>query len=157
MTKFRKNSFFVKELLLILRILLINCNETMKRREFLRLSAYSGIVLSVPFVQSCKASPENLAITKPAFLSYILDKKSLVDAGKDYIRQFPVENTKSKLEEKLVNGSDIHGSTPAVAVYEFYDKKSVQDFDQNRTVVADGWVLSLTEARQCALFGLVQS
>lgn len=129
----------------------------MKRREFLRLSAYSGIVLSVPFVQACKASPENLAITEPAFLSYMLDKKTLVNAGKDYVRQFPDENTKSKLEELLVTGSEIHGSTPPATVHEYYDKKTVQDFDQNRTVVADGWVLSQTEARQCALLGLVQS
>ena len=129
----------------------------MERREFLRLSAYSGIILSVPFVQACKASPENMAITQPAFLSYILDKKSLLDAGKDYIRQYPSEKTKSKLEELLVAGSDIHASTPAVTVYEYYDKKSIQDFDQNHTVVADGWVLSQTEARQCALLGLIQS
>jgi len=129
----------------------------MKRREFLRLSAYSGIALSVPFVQACHAGPENMAITEPGFLSYILDKKSLVDAGKDYVRQFPNENTKSKLEELLVNESEIHASTPATTVHEYYDKKTVQDFDRNNTVVADGWVLSQTEARQCALLGLIQS
>jgi hypothetical protein len=129
----------------------------MKRREFLRLSAYSGIVLSVPFVQACKSGPENMAITEPGFLSHILDKKTLMDAGMDYVRQFPMENSKSKLEELLLTGSEIHGSTPADNVHEYFDKKTVQDFDQNHTVVADGWVLAQTEARQCALLGMVQS
>jgi hypothetical protein len=29
------------------------------------------------------------------------------------------------------------------------------DFEKGRTVVLNGWILSLTEARQCALFSLV--
>jgi hypothetical protein len=29
-----------------------------------------------------------------------------------------------------------------------------EDFAAGRTVVVDGWVLSVTEARQCALFSL---
>ena len=29
-----------------------------------------------------------------------------------------------------------------------------KDFKENRTVVVDGWLLSITEARQCALLSL---
>ena len=144
-------------MLLILQILLIHVNENMKRRVFLRLSAFSGIALSIPFVESCRMGPKNLAIVDPGFLVHIFDKKTMMDAGKDYTRQFVNENTKSGLEELLMRGSDINGSTPASAVHEYFDKKTLLDFDENRTVVADGWVLSQTEARQCALFGLVQS
>jgi hypothetical protein len=129
----------------------------MKRRDFLRLSAYSGIGLSIPFIQSCKTSPENLAISEPGFLLHIFDKKTMIDAGKDYVAHFPNENTKTRLEALLVSGSDIHGSTPAGSVHEYYDKKTIQDFNENRTVVTDGWVLAETEARQCALFDLIQS
>ena len=31
------------------------------------------------------------------------------------------------------------------------------DFDDGRTVVVDGWILSATEARQCALYSLTQA
>jgi hypothetical protein len=30
-----------------------------------------------------------------------------------------------------------------------------RDFDTGRTVLVNGWVLSATEARQCALFSLL--
>jgi hypothetical protein len=29
------------------------------------------------------------------------------------------------------------------------------DFAHGRTVIVDGWILSVTEARQCALFSLL--
>ena len=31
------------------------------------------------------------------------------------------------------------------------------DFDAGRTVVVDGWLLSVTEARQCALYSTLES
>jgi hypothetical protein len=32
-----------------------------------------------------------------------------------------------------------------------------EDFASGRTVVVDGWVLAVTEARQCALFSLASA
>jgi hypothetical protein len=37
------------------------------------------------------------------------------------------------------------------------DRRVQADFDQGRTVMLRGWILSQTEARQCALFSLLQT
>ena len=127
----------------------------MKRRDFLQLSAYAGLALGIPFLPGCKGSPANMAIIEAPFLSHIFDKKTIMETGKDYIRQFPKENTKGILEEQLLANSPITPSTPAAEVHSYFDKKTVDDFKHNNTVVVDGWVLSRTEAKQCALFELV--
>jgi hypothetical protein len=45
------------------------------------------------------------------------------------------------------------GETPRVPVAELVRS----DFAEGRTVVVHGWVLSVTEARQCALFSLLHA
>jgi hypothetical protein len=37
------------------------------------------------------------------------------------------------------------------------DRQVTDDFAAGRTAVVDGWVLSVTEARQCALFSLLST
>jgi hypothetical protein len=51
----------------------------------------------------------------------------------------------------------IDESTDSNLVNSVLEKKVRQDFQENKTVVVDGWILSVTEARQCALFSLSQN
>lgn len=37
------------------------------------------------------------------------------------------------------------------------EKRIKQDFDTNNIVIVQGWVLSITEARQCAIFSMINS
>jgi hypothetical protein len=52
---------------------------------------------------------------------------------------------------------------PAVDLFALRPRRSTvsdlvrDDFAGGRTIVIDGWVLSVTEARQCALFSLLPS
>ena len=128
----------------------------MKRRNFLRLSAYAGLALGIPFLPGCKGNPANMAIIEAPFLSHIFDRKTMLETGKAYISQFPNESDKKKLEDQLLTNSPISASTPAEEVHDYFEKKSLDDFNHNKTLVVDGWVLSQTEAKQCALFELVQ-
>ena len=126
----------------------------MKRRDFIRMSGYATVYLGVPFVAGCSHKPVNAAIDKPQFLMHIMDKKSLTNIGKQYIVKMPNEDSSSKLQTLLTEKAEISGSTPAEAVHEYFDQRSIADFKENNTVILDGWVISVTEARQCALFSI---
>ena len=128
----------------------------MERRDFLRLSAYGTLMLGVPFIAGCSYKSANAAIDQPQFLMHIMNKKALTDIGKQYIITMPDESSQRKLEALLTDKSDISGSTPAEKVHDHFEKKSLADFNEDNTVIVDGWVISVTEARQCALFSLDQ-
>jgi hypothetical protein len=126
----------------------------MKRRDFIRMSGYATVYLGVPFIAGCSRKPVNAAIDQPQFLMHIMDKKSITGIGKQYIIKMPDESSSGKLQTLLTEKADITGSTPAENVHEHFDKQSIADFNENKTVIVDGWVISVTEARQCALFSL---
>ena len=70
----------------------------------------------------------------PEMLSALADKSTLRQIGRHYLEQYPAE--KDQLQALLRNAN-------------------VQnDFVKGNIVVIKGWVLSVTEARQCALLSL---
>jgi len=129
----------------------------MKRRDFIRLSAFSTALLGVPFIAGCHYKPGNAVILQPVFLVHIMDKKSLLETGQQYLKQVPDEASANKLEKLLMDNSALTGSADAESVHNYFSKKTADDFANKQTVVVDGWVLSATEARQCALFSLAES
>jgi hypothetical protein len=132
-------------------------NESMKRRDFIRLSAYSTALLGVPFISGCHYKPDNASILQPPFLVHIMDKKSLLDTGQQYLKLVPDENSSAKLEKILIDPASINMAADAETTHAYFSKKTVNDFATKQTVVVDGWLLSATEARQCALFALSES
>jgi hypothetical protein len=129
----------------------------MNRRNFVRLSAYGTVLLGVPFVAGCSYKPVNGAINQPPFLVQFMDKKTITDTGHFYLKLIPDENSSNKLESLLTANSGITGSTEPKKVHAYFDGQSIADFNANKTVIVDGWVLSATEARQCALFSLSET
>lgn len=129
----------------------------MERRNFIRLSALGAAALSIPFVNGCTAKPVNAAVLQPLFLSHIFDAKIMKETGQAYLKQTPAEDSKSKLANLLTDNSPITESTDANTVHTYYDKKTRDDFAALNTVVVNGWVLAVTEARQCALYSLNQN
>ncbi|HNG63445.1 MAG TPA: hypothetical protein PLK54_06810, partial [Ferruginibacter sp.] len=45
-------------------------------------------------------------------------------------------------------------SSDKEAVALLIEKKTLEDFNTSRILILKGWVISVTEARQCALFSL---
>lgn len=127
----------------------------MKRKEFIQLSAFAAAAISLPFLNSCTASKEQ-AITKPVFLSRLFDEETISNTGKEYIQKTPAENNKEKLIQLLSENSSITKSNNETAIHNYLNEKIKQDFETGKTVLVKGWVLALTEARQCALFWLVK-
>ena len=70
-----------------------------------------------------------------------------------YRKEFSDENSEQKLLELLFN----HGSTTPYPNNELLNKQIIDDYHTENTIMIDGWVLSRTEARQCALFSLSQN
>jgi len=122
----------------------------MKRRKFILLSAagISAVALPALLLQSCKLKyGSSLAI--PHQLTFIWDEETMIAAGKLYQQRFPEENNErtliTLLKKDVPEGNDTSSSL---------EQKSILDFKADRIVLLDGWILSVTEGRQCALFSL---
>jgi len=129
----------------------------MKIRFFIQLSAFAAAAISFPLLQSCSPSAGEHMLSQPQFLSRLFDKKTISEAGKAYLQKTPAENDDDKLIQLLSGNSPITGSSDETAIHQYLDQKVKQDFETGNTVLVKGWVLSVTEARQCALFSLANS
>ena len=125
----------------------------MQRRTFIHLSAYTALAMTLPFAEGCSPSPENTA-SRPFLFSKLADKKTIAEAGIAYRQKFPKENDKIVLSDLLI------GAKPPL------DKSDIEkqlndrvwdDFKTGKTITAAGWVLSVTEARQCALYSILNA
>ncbi len=130
----------------------------MDRRTFIQLSAVGAVAVTVPQIH-CRANPDNV-LQFPGTLSSICDEKTICELGQAYIQNHPSENKSSRLQDLLLSntdGKEMSSSTDTEALAVFLDKKIVADFKNANTVILKGWVLSLTEARQCALYSLTSA
>lgn len=112
----------------------------MKRRSFILLTIAGGIATVTP---SCKSRRVSSALTQPFFLSTICDLQTLRQIGIKYRATTPTESNEDVLTQLLTTDGD-----PSEQLVQ----KVNEDFTADRTVTVDGWVLALTEARQCALY-----
>ena len=128
----------------------------MKRRDFIQLSAFAAAATSFPLLHSCSPSTTENNLSKPLFLSRLFDEKTMKEAGKAYIKKTPTENNKKKLIQLLSDNSSISESSDQNDILRYLDQKVKHDFETGNTVLVKGWVLSVTEARQCALYSLIK-
>ena len=120
----------------------------MKRRDFV-LSAIGGIgFISIPAAYYCMRDVEsgNL-LSQPQSLSLILDAKAISHIGNQYRVFVPEEKSAHSLINLLRAGS----SKPEASIVSGLNETITHDFETGNTVLVDGWILSVTEARQCAL------
>jgi len=119
------------------------------RRRFLQLSAL-GVVSSLAGV-ACDRDEQSVAsaIDRPQLVSW-LGPDHVRELGSHY-RAASGENTADALRSAISKSRGFH--LPLLG-NESLDDQIQDDFEEGRTVVVDGWVLSVTEARQTALFSL---
>ena len=129
----------------------------MKRRDFIQLSAFATAAISVPLLHSCNISTTMQPLSQPVFLSRLFDENTIKETGKTYLKNVPSENDKNKLEQVLADNSNIANSKDEKAIHHYLNKKIQNDFEAGNTVMIKGWILAVTEARQCALFTLIKS
>lgn len=130
----------------------------MKRRTFLLTTGGAALaIISLPIIKyySNQSKAYNPLIM-PNQLSSLCDEKTIREIGIQYRKLVPQENDKIKLKNIILdnnNGKSLTNSDRSV-IAEFIDKKILKDFYDFKMHIIKGWVISTTEARQCALFSL---
>jgi hypothetical protein len=130
----------------------------MQRRKFVFLSVIGGTAVGLTGL-SCSHQKAGLytILDRPIQLSQICDTKTLREIGMEYRLQIPTESEADQLVSLLSAdsaGYPISKSADHVFVKNMIDRQILEDFEKGNTVVIKGWILSVTEARQCALFFL---
>lgn len=127
---------------------------TFDRRQFLRVTATGTILglLGADRAFSASLARDSHALASPDLLA-MLGASRVRAVGTRYRREHPVEATAPALRAALLDTLSTEGRASGVGVVPIAEVIRA-DFARGRTVVVDGWLLSLTEARQCALFSL---
>ena len=120
---------------------------SLDRRRFLQLSAL-GAVSSLVGV-GCDRDERSVADGQQ--LMSVLGPDRVREIGSHYRAATPGENTAEALRAAISKSRGVH--VPFLG-NDSLDDQIEDDFEEDRTVVVDGWVLSATEARQAALFSL---
>lgn len=136
----------------------------MNRKKFLIAAGAATTValISIPIFKSkLKRTWKDNPLQSPESLSYFCDAEMINKIGMAYRSQVPAENSQEKLKAILL--TDASGKTldekSKSKIAAAIEKRVKSEFDNYQTLILEGWVVSPTEARQCALytFGKVQA
>jgi hypothetical protein len=124
----------------------------MNRRQFLRLTGATAIAIGS---SRCSAGPEydTRSLAQPELL-ITLGAGPVRAIGARYRSLTPGEQHADALRAAILASRPMRArllpasSLPIAGLVR-------ADFEKGRTVILDGWILSMTEARQCALFSLL--
>ncbi len=133
----------------------------MRRRTFIVGSvatvtvAAAAIAIPVAYKKYQDAKWDRPLI-RPVILSNFCDEETIRNIGLAYRSKFPAENSERKLIDLLVpaNAGKIQTSSDNSVDGSQFIGKIQQEFKDNNILNLNGWVLSPTEARQCALLSL---
>jgi hypothetical protein len=116
---------------------------SLNRRQFLGMTA-AGAAMSLTRLTGAELgeSHDERTLASPELLS-VLGPAEVRDIGREYRTLVPEENSRDVLRATLRDESSSS------------DEMTRDDFAAGRTVVVRGWVLSRTDARQCALFSFL--
>jgi hypothetical protein len=131
----------------------------MQRRKFIQVTAAGTTAIAITGI-SCKGRHPAFydVLDKPIKLSGICDLNTIRNIGMNYRLQTPAESEADKLAELLSMdsaGNKISSSTDNLFIQNLLNQKIKYDFETDNTVIVNGWVLTLTEARQCALLYVI--
>ena len=125
----------------------------MKRRYFLfGLSSVAVISVTGTYLYLNQDIEYDSIIAEPFFLSHIWDNESIIETGKKYLLTARDEKDEQELVKYILKESSSSGSESIESINE----QISDDFENDQTVLVDGWILSITEARQCGLYSLIQ-
>jgi hypothetical protein len=124
----------------------------MKRTSFIQISLLGAGALMVPFtLESCLFAEPEPRLAIPDSLLSVCDSRDLKGIGKIYREAFPQEDDIEILASLIGAGLNPN----ADSFFNDLDIKITADYSDGQWVEVSGWLLSRTEARQCALYSLV--
>ena len=125
----------------------------MKRRSFVKYTSLATITVLVPVTSCNSISRKDNALSLPVNLLSIMSEDEIKELGNSYIQSFPNEANVDVLKTLIVQNKNIPSKKLIDQKVKFEIK---DDFVKGDTLILNGWVLSITEARQCALYSLIQ-
>ncbi len=128
-------------------------NTDLRRREFLRGLSAAGIVGLAPLSWACRGGDTLQA----ALSEFFVDRSAAGIVGRVYLNDSPDERDPEKLVALIAGDSRAAWealSNDREALYGELRRRHRADFALGKVTSLDGWLLSLTEARLCALAGL---
>jgi hypothetical protein len=122
---------------------------TMNRRRFVQVTA--GGILAAVTNGACSDNRDDIRdLAHPALIEMFGAERTR-EIGTAYRAAVPQESTAAALRS-AISSSRRRGF--ARRFNRSMDAQVHDDFETGRTVLVSGWVLSQTEARQCALYSL---
>lgn len=116
----------------------------MKRRNFILLTSAGVATITIPaYLIYNKTQKDKVKL--PFQLTQLFSFESVNLLGVEYLNLFPNENNQENLIELLTK------------VNKNLELQIIEDYKTDNLVVLDGWILSKTEGRHCALFSLSQT
>jgi hypothetical protein len=124
----------------------------MDRRSFLRLAGATTFAIATA---GCGQPPglDARSLAQPELLA-VLGVEGVRVIGAHYRDRHPDERDVTALRDAILAARPLSTRLLGAAGPSMSDLVR-GDFAHGRTVIVDGWILSVTEARQCALFSLL--
>ena len=122
----------------------------MNRRAFLVTAAAGTAGLVLP-ARGGAGVPAAI-LENPRLLQILRNKRTVREIGRRYRKIVPRENDAQALAQALLPSPRV---TAPASLQSAISEQIQRDFAEGRTLTLDGWVLSVTEARQCALYSLL--
>jgi hypothetical protein len=123
----------------------------MKRRSFILIASAGVAAIAIPtLVFSLHENTMDAQLFQPLSLAKIWDTETMNTIGLNYMLKVPKESRERILIKRLMGKSKNDPANLAATL----EQQIKNDFISGNTVMVDGWILSVTEARQCALFSL---
>ena len=117
----------------------------MKRRQFLQISVAGGVFA---FTGTSLLTARSISATPPEGLQRLFGNIDQIrKLGDAYLSANPGERDIGALQALTVPAEDLRLAADAIGT----------DFATGNVVQLDGWILSRTEARHCALYSLLRS
>jgi len=134
----------------------------MDRRSFILVSVVGFLGMGVvPLIRwTHRFSGKDRALAQPKLLSLLCDNRTIGMLGRAYLKLKPDESCCGTLSNDLLGDlviDDRAQDADMSLVESKIEKRIKEDFDKSNTVILKGWVLSVTEARQCAFFSILNS
>ena len=129
----------------------------MNRREFIGIAAAGAAGVVVPAFSRGGAS-NAVMLAHPRLLEILRDERIVRNLGRRYRELVPAEDNPDALVHAIMAQPLAAMSvkqTSASTLCARVDEQVQRDFGAGKTVTLNGWVLSVTEARQCALGSLL--
>jgi len=132
----------------------------MTRRIFIKLSGITAAIAVAPWLASCSSRGKwSKILSLPQVLGSFCDKKELISIGQLYRHDYPNEADGSTLQNLLLTDSTGIPFEPKSeeSVSRFLKEKIVSEFSRGDLAIVRGWVLAKIEARQAALYSILNS